>query len=87
MTNAVEAIGSYLTAESASMNAPSISSSHASHASHASHISGALRYERVAILEAALTIKRQRNRQWWAKAFVSVGVIALTAVVFMMSIN
>ena len=81
MTDALAAIGSFLTAESASMNAPSISSS------HVPNVSGALRYERVAILEAALTIKRQRNRQWWAKAFASVGVIALTAVGLMMSIS
>lgn len=81
MTNVFQAFGSHLTAESASMNSSSISSS------HAPNVSGALRYERVAILEAALTIKRQRNRQWWAKAFASVGVIVLMAGGLMMSLS
>lgn len=49
------------------------------------NVSGALRYERVAILEAALTIKRQRERQWWTKTLTTVGVVALTAVGFILA--
>lgn len=81
MTNAVAAVGSLLTAESASMNSPPFSSS------QASCVSGAIRYERVAVLEAALTLKRQRNRKWWAKAVASVGVIGLMVAGLVMCIR
>lgn len=42
------------------------------------NISGAIRYERIAVLEAALKIKEQRQRQWWMKTVLS--VVALAAV-------
>lgn len=45
----------------------------------APNVSGAIRYERVAILEAALNIKEQRQREFWTKTFAVVGGIALVA--------
>lgn len=76
MTVTFRATGPLFSAESASMNASQTQSR------QSLNMSGALRYERVAILEAALTIKEQRQRQWWTRVLATVGVIAVTAVGF-----
>lgn len=39
-------------------------------------ISGILRYERVANLEAALHIKERRQKEWWSKAALVVAVVS-----------
>lgn len=53
------------------MNSPTLSSQ------PRPNVSGAIRYERIAIFEAALKIKEQRQRQWWVKALLSTAFFAV----------
>lgn len=70
-----------LSTESVSMNS-SATSPH-----RPPNVSGAIRYERIAILEAALKIKEQRQRQWWTKALLSVAVLAVAAASVVLTVS
>ena len=54
------------------------------HSEHPLNVSGALRYERVAILEATLSLKEKRNRQRWIKASAALLVVGTLAVGFVL---
>ena len=51
---------------------------------HPPNVSGALRYERVAILEATLSLKEKRDRQRWIKASAALLVVGTLAVGFVL---
>lgn len=73
-------VGPHLTPESASMNASQLNPQ------QAPNVSGAIRYERVAILEAALNIKERRQREFWMKAVAAVAIIALVTAGFALAV-